>query len=342
MEGIELENGWKVVSKVPRAPTATGGFFSVPYFVEHDDIGKNKRAFLKALNLRQIANEKDFVRLMEQHTRAFNFERETLELCRGKRLKRIATLIEAGEYRPPQSQWPVAYIIFELAVGGDARNQLAKLGSFNLAWTLRTLHQIAVGLQQLHGEGIAHQDLKPSNILFFEAFGAKLADLGCADTERKPSESPRGQLGIAGDLNYAPPELLYSEFSSDWKVRRLGCDLYLLGSLIVFFFTGGASFNAVMGQQIHPGHKPLQWHHDYRTVLPYIRVAFEAAIVEIEKEIPASVRPRVIEVLRWLCEPDPKRRGHPTDLGISQFNLERIISAFDYLAARAEHNIVEP
>ena len=64
----------------------------------------------------------------------------------------------------------------------------------------RTLHHIAVGLQQLHGEGIAHQDLKPSNVLFFETFGAKLADLGCADTLKNPASSPHGHWGITGDV----------------------------------------------------------------------------------------------------------------------------------------------
>jgi eukaryotic-like serine/threonine-protein kinase len=341
MEGVELANGWKVLSKVPKPNTATGGCFSVPYFVENRSWKKTQRAFLKALNLRRLAAERDFVKAMAQHTRAFNFEKDTLELCRGKKLTRVAKLLDSGEYRAPQSPWPVAYIIFELADGGDARQQLAKLGIFNIAWTLRTLHQITVGLQQLHGEGIAHQDLKPSNILFFEAFGAKLADLGCADTFFNPSESPRGHLAIAGDPNYAPPELFYNEFSGDWKVRRLGCDHYLLGSLIVFFFTGGASFNAVLYKKVHPAHSPMQWPHDYRSVLPYIRQAFEEALAEVEKDIPIPVRPPVMEILRWLCEPDPKRRGHPIDLGMSQFNLERVISAFNLLATKVEFNLIK-
>jgi eukaryotic-like serine/threonine-protein kinase len=250
LEGVQLNNGWKVLTKVPKPSTATGGCFSVPYFVERRNGKTAHRAFLKALNLRQLMAAQDFVKAMEQHTRAFNFEKETLELCRGKKLKRIATLLDSGEYRSHQGPYPVAYIIFELAEGGDARRQLAQMGAFDFAWTLRTLHQVAVGLQQLHGQGIAHQDLKPSNVLFFEAFGAKLADLGCADAQEAASKSPRGGFAIAGDWNYAPPELAYGEVSPDWKVRRLGCDLYLLGNLIVFFFTGGASLNAILYQKL--------------------------------------------------------------------------------------------
>jgi serine/threonine protein kinase len=344
LEGVVLNNGWKVIKKVPKPSTATGGCFSVPYFVEKLEGKKRHLAFLKALNFRQLLAQPDIAKAMEQHTRAFNFEKETLELCKGRKLRRIAHLIESGQYSPQNCPWPVAYIIFELADGGDARNQLAKLGHFDLAWMLRTLHEISVGLQQLHGEGIAHQDLKPSNVLFFESFGARIADLGCADTEHKPSESPRGHLGIPGDPNYAPPELFYNEVSSDWKIRRLGCDHYLLGSLVVFFFNGGVSFNAILRQKIHPSHSPLQWTHDYRTVLPYIKQAFEEALLELEKDIPDSIRTSIIEIVRWLCEPDPKRRGHPTDLSEmhgSQFSLQRVISAFDFLATKAEYGLVK-
>jgi len=33
-----------------------------------------------------------------------------------------------------------------------------------LTWIFRTLHNIATGLKQLHGQEIAHQDLKPSSL----------------------------------------------------------------------------------------------------------------------------------------------------------------------------------
>jgi serine/threonine protein kinase len=340
LEGLELPGGWKVISKIAPTANSTGGNFSVPYLVEKVVGSQTRRAFLKALNFRRLAAQADFAKAVQQHITAFNFERDTLELCRSKKLRRIATLLDGGELRTSGNPLPVCYIVFELADGGDARKQLARLGSFDLSVTLRTLHHIAVGLRQLHSEGIAHQDLKPSNILFFETFGVKISDLGCADVVNSV-RSPRGHLPIAGDPSYAPPELLYNEFSADWKVRRLGCDLYLLGSMIVFFFTGGASFNSMLGCKIHPSHAPMSWASDYRNVLPYVRHAFEEALAEFAPTVPESVRPKVMEITRWLCEPDPKRRGHPADLDCNQFNLERIISAFDLLATRAEYGLVK-
>ncbi len=100
LEGVVLNNGWKVIKKVPKSSTSTGGCFSVPYFVEKLEGKKRHFAFLKALNFRQLLAQPDITKAMEQHTRAFNFEKETLELCKGRKLKRIAHLIESGQYSP--------------------------------------------------------------------------------------------------------------------------------------------------------------------------------------------------------------------------------------------------
>ena len=96
LEGVELPNGWKVIHRVSNS---TGG--------------KPQRAFLKALNLRRIAKEDDFARALERHLQAFNFERDTLQICNNHRMRRIATLLDAGEHRLPNNLLPVCYIVFE-------------------------------------------------------------------------------------------------------------------------------------------------------------------------------------------------------------------------------------
>lgn len=74
---------------------------------------------------------------------------------------------------PGQGFTKVFYLIFELA-DGDIRRHLAVQESLDLAFVLRTLHHVAVGLDQLHRADIAHQDLKPSNVLIYtKEMGAK-------------------------------------------------------------------------------------------------------------------------------------------------------------------------
>ena len=74
----------------------------------------------------------------------------------------------------------VPYLIFE-AADADIRLHLDTSSASTIAWRLRALHHIATGLKQLHGADIAHQDIKPSNILVFvlESLStvSKVADL---------------------------------------------------------------------------------------------------------------------------------------------------------------------
>src|SRR2546426_11448184 len=112
LEGTELANGWKVTANVPRHSTATGGNFSVPYFVEKREGKSTKRAFLKALNFRQLAAAPDFARAVQQQTAAFNFERDVLHLCKERGLRRVAMVLDAGEHRMPGNPVPVCYIVF--------------------------------------------------------------------------------------------------------------------------------------------------------------------------------------------------------------------------------------
>ena len=69
---------------------------------------------------------------------------------------------------------------------------------------------MAVGLKQLHGIKISHQDLKPSNVLLYnEGFVSKIGDLGrslCADIDAPHDNG----INFPGDFTYAPPEYLIS------------------------------------------------------------------------------------------------------------------------------------
>lgn len=337
LEGVPLSNGWTVVSKAPQAVNSTGGCFSIPYVVERQAGKTTQRAFLKVLNLRRALEAEDLPREMQRLTTAFNFERDTLVACKDQRLRRVATLLEDGQHRLPNNPFPICYIIFELA-SGDIRKEIERLTEFNLAWRLRTIHHVAVGLKQLHTNKIAHQD-PPSNVLIFEGFGAKVSDLGCADSGIQPNASPRGSFPYAGDPSYAPPELLYGEVSPDWQTRRIACDLYLLGSLIVFFFSNGASMTGVLHRHLHPSHSWGQWPHDYRTALPYVMDAFERALNSVAQDVSESVRGPIVEIVRQLCDPDPRRRGDRSQMS-NRLDLERLISRFDVLATKAAYKLL--
>jgi serine/threonine protein kinase len=114
-------------------------------------------------------------------TAAYLFECAVLKRCGERNLDRVVRAITSGTItiNEPSANGVVEYLIFELA-DGDVRSHLRFSADFDLAWRLRCLHHIATGLKQLHGCGIAHQDLKPSNVLVFAGTTSKLSDLaGC-------------------------------------------------------------------------------------------------------------------------------------------------------------------
>jgi eukaryotic-like serine/threonine-protein kinase len=184
--GSTLENDWIVIERIAMGPHSTGGNFSVCYVVERG----GQKAFLKALNLGRAFASKDFMAILEALVVAHNYECDILRVCAEKKLSKVVTILEDGVVpADPDNgiQIPVNYIIFEMA-DKTARDHIALAVKLDNAWKMRSLHNVAVGLNQLHKNGIAHQDLKPSNVLFFEKEKeSKIADLGRAESRSTQS-----------------------------------------------------------------------------------------------------------------------------------------------------------
>jgi hypothetical protein len=148
---------------------------------------------------------------------------------------------------------------------------------------------------------------------------------------------PHENESIPGDPGYAPPELLYGYIDPDWNCRRLGCDAYLLGSLVVFFFMNVSMTSAVLSE-LHPSHHYKNWSGTFLDVLPYLRDAFGKVIDRFEKHINPPLQAELSKIVRQLCEPYPHLRGHPLNrMGLmNPFSLERYVSQFNLLARKAE------
>jgi len=333
--GRELPNGWKVEAAVERPLHATGGNFSASYIVRGGD---GRKAFLKAMDYRQALGDADPATALEIMTTAFNFERFLLEKCRSRNLSRIVRVLDGGTL-PAQDGDPssvVQYLVFELA-SGDIRSVKEIGQTFEFAWALRIMHQAAAALQQLHSVRIAHQDVKPSNILRYENGRYKLADLGRAFDLNQ--SSPHEEMPCAGDQTYAPPELLYGYLHEDWTIRRLGCDMYLLGSLFVFLCTG-VSLTPLLLKRLDVQHQPNNWSGPYGEVLTYIEGEFTQILREYREMIPSGFSEEAASLVRQLCNPDPQQRGHPLNFrSVNRYSLERYVSIFDRLAKQAEWSL---
>jgi eukaryotic-like serine/threonine-protein kinase len=333
LAGLTLDGGWFVKKRLDGAPGATGGMFSCGYEIVD---GSGKTAFLKALDYTQALRAPDRPAALNALTAAFIFERDLLRHCRTKRMDRIVRCTGDGSVKVDDSDLgQVDYLIFETA-DADLRTQLSAMKRVEDAWKLRALHHMAIGLNQLHGEQIAHQDLKPSNALVFGGKEVKIADLGCASL--KGTASPRDNKPFPGDPVYAPPELLYGFQDPEWSIRRLGCDAYLLGSMAVFLFSG-ASATALLCDELAAEHRWGKWSGTYVEVLPYVREAFGRVVQRFGSAVAnAELKGELETLVKYLCEPDPSLRGHPLNRrGLTpSLSLERFVSKFNLLASRAE------
>lgn len=333
LSGLTLDGGWTVITRMEKSPQGTGGNFSCCYRVKHDN---GRQGFLKALDFTDAFTSSDPARYLQLLTEAFNFERDVLDLCRGNGMDRVVASITDGKVQigGAPAGGVVQYLIFELA-DGDIRSHLTKTTESSLAWKLRSLHHMATGLMQLHGKGVAHQDVKPSNILVFGEQVSKVGDLGRA--ARKGFSPPHEEYSCAGDMSYAPPERLYEFDDGEWISRRVGCDCYLLGSMIVFLFCG-VSFSHLLFHHLHDEHHWQMWDGSFEAVLPYIREAFNKAVAEFSHSLAnEKLREQLIILVRDLCDPDPRIRGDKINRGRggNPFSLERYVTRFDLLASRA-------
>lgn len=257
LKGLTLSSGWVVTEEIEKLPGATGGQFSCGYKVQKD----GKMAFLKALDYSKAeeiaqATGIDTLTALQGLINAYQFERNLLQDCKKKRMDRVVVALEDGSVKVDTGTFgEVNYLIFEPA-DGDVRKHLTLFQDLNVLWILRCLHHIATGLYQLHSGKVAHQDLKPSNVLVFDANLSKIADLGCASVQG--TISPRDECVFAGDKTYAPPELLYRSVDPDWGRRRQAADVYHMGSMVTFFFCG-VSMTAMILDHMPPDHLYTVW-----------------------------------------------------------------------------------
>ena len=330
-----LNNKWLVKELIKEIPNGSGGNFSFSYNVIDLDTGIS--AFLKALDFSTAMRDKNPLKAIGDLRDIFVFEQTILEMCKSKRLSKVVTLLDHGNIEPPvDSIIPVPYFIMELA-NGNVRGRIDFTQKFNHLLNLNILHNTAVGLSQLHKIGISHQDIKPSNILVFDDKKHKIGDLGRADT-KAIDKTPFGHLDFAGDLGYAPPEALYRNVAEDWVFRRLACDAYQLGSLIVFLYTNN-SLTALLKLHINPQHNWHNWEQSYEEVIPYINIAMEQSIDYFKTCVDdAELANELSALIFQLCHPNPFERGQPKKMATKRttLSLEQYISILSRMINKYE------
>lgn len=347
LEGSELKNGWIVGKPLVNKGYSSGGRHSVCYQISRGD----EICFLKAYNLAEfLANDEnpdDLMRQINIMTGQYEYEKRLSEYCLNRHTDNVACVIDSGTKIFPyyELKIPVPYLIFEMA-DGDAHEFLEHNKNLDSFILFSSLHQVAVGLKQLHTIGVYHQDVKPSNILTYGE-NTKLGDLG--RSIHQDLQCPFIDDSWWGDKNYLPPEIKYDAASSDMKVKMLLTDLYLLGSLIYFYFFN-CTFNGRLYQELPEEFGPENG-LTYGEVKAHLINAFNSVIAEAKEEVHRLFNDEKIEsifisIISTLCHPDIKFRHH-INININYFtqnpsviySLERYISDLQYLYRLSKYKL---
>jgi serine/threonine protein kinase len=336
LSGKVLANGWIVKDNVTKEESDAKSF-SQTYIVEKN----GEKALLKALDFSIALLDEDPPKALIQLSKSYNFERELLELCKSERLTRIIKIIDQGNIPPlTGSIIPVPYFILEFAER-DVKSQIDFDSRLNTVWLLSILHNVSVGLWQLHQRGVAHKNVKPEHIVEFTKIRQKITELSHSD--RRGYENPITDFDQSYDPAYLTPEFLYGHTESDWVYNSQAADVYQLGNLIFFLFTQ-SNFNTWLFMaldHLHPNFRPGVWGGTFKDVLPYLEEAYDWAIKNFfgpYVDMNDEMKSRLELMIRQMCHPDPLKRGHPKSIASieSSMSVQRFVNEF----ARMKYDLI--
>jgi serine/threonine protein kinase len=133
--------------------------------------------------------------------------------------RHVVPILEVGELDGG------VFLVMPFYGGGSLAARLRVRGQLGLDETIRLAAELGRGLDALHGRGILHRDVKPSNVLLTEDGTAALADFGLARTAESTRLTEDG--AVVGTPHYLAPELIEGrEAAPASDVYALGCVLH--------------------------------------------------------------------------------------------------------------------
>ena len=141
----------------------------------------------------------------------------------------------------------VPIVVTELVNGGTLRDLVQQRGRLSVAEAVDLMCQVADGLDAVHGAGVLHRDVKPSNCFVDETGRVKVGDFGLALSTRTDVPIGEPRRGVAGTLAFASPE--------QWRGEPLDVrsDIYAAGATLYFLLTGKPPFARVEAARTKAG-----------------------------------------------------------------------------------------
>ena len=127
--------------------------------------------------------------------------------------------------------------IMQYAEKGDVLQMIHSFGRISENRSKKIFHDVAKGIQYMHGKNIAHRDLKCENILLFKDNSAAISDFGFVRNTVVDKREIKCQT-FCGSHAYASPELLRG-IPYDPKIN----DIWSMGVILFTMLSGTMPFD---------------------------------------------------------------------------------------------------
>jgi YVTN family beta-propeller protein len=118
------------------------------------------------------------------------------------------------------------YLAMRYVEGADLKTLLRRKGILEPARALAICGQVAGALDAAHARGLAHGDVKPSNVLLDPQEHVYLADFGLTRRLAEQDSSGEGGLSFGTPAYIAPEQIRGDELDGRADIYSLGCLLY--------------------------------------------------------------------------------------------------------------------
>ncbi len=179
----------------------------------------------------------------------------------------------------------VFYYAMEYLPGLSLEELVGRFGPLPPARAVHFLRQVCAALQEAHGIGLIHRDIKPGNIIACERGGVhdvvKLLDFGLVRTAGTESEDERltQEGAVTGTPAYMSPEQAGGQEDLDAR-----SDIYSLGAVAYYLLTGQPPFKRAKAVQVVLAHVHDQVRRPTE-LRPQIPADLEAVVLRcLEKE----------------------------------------------------------